>query len=98
MEDENNVNRFSAQKPTAGAQNNGLSDHCRWVLVETMLEGRNNSIPATRAACLILYRAHIMPDDTPTITFGYGSNIWIDQMNRRCPDNKYIGVAILREW
>jgi hypothetical protein len=33
-----------------------------------------------------------------TLYFGYGSNIWIEQMNRRCPDNKYIGVGVLREW
>ena len=42
-----------------------------------------------------------MPDDAQTheiLYFGYGSNVWIDQMNRRCPDNKYIGVAVLREW
>ncbi|KAH9047328.1 Butirosin biosynthesis, BtrG-like protein [Lactarius hengduanensis] len=34
----------------------------------------------------------------PTLYFGYGSNLWIDQMNRRCPDNKYIGLGVLREW
>jgi gamma-glutamylcyclotransferase len=42
-----------------------------------------------------------MPDDTQseqTLYFGYGSNIWIEQMNSRCPDNKYIGVGVLREW
>jgi gamma-glutamylcyclotransferase len=45
-----------------------------------------------------------MPDDThmrgikPTLYFGYGSNIWIEQMNRRCPNNKYIGLGVLREW
>ncbi|KAF9782789.1 hypothetical protein BJ322DRAFT_1072619 [Thelephora terrestris] len=30
--------------------------------------------------------------------FGYGSNLWIDQMNRRCPDNKLVGLGILRGW
>lgn len=45
-----------------------------------------------------------MPDDlethesTPTLYFGYGSNMWIDQMNRRCPENKYIGTAVLHDW
>ncbi|KAH9067743.1 Butirosin biosynthesis, BtrG-like protein [Lactarius vividus] len=34
----------------------------------------------------------------PTLYFGYGSNLWIDQMNRRCPDNKYIGLGVLYEW
>lgn len=32
------------------------------------------------------------------IYFGYGSNLWIDQMNRRCPQNVYIGVALLNDW
>ncbi|KAM6500264.1 hypothetical protein JOM56_003278 [Amanita muscaria] len=30
--------------------------------------------------------------------FGYGSNMWRDQMRRRCADSKYIGVGILRGW
>ncbi|KAI9465170.1 Butirosin biosynthesis, BtrG-like protein [Lactarius psammicola] len=45
-----------------------------------------------------------MPDDTqtrgiePTLYFGYGSNLWMDQMNRRCPDSRYIGIGVLHEW
>ncbi|KAI0279081.1 Butirosin biosynthesis, BtrG-like protein [Russula aff. rugulosa BPL654] len=45
-----------------------------------------------------------MPDDsetpksTTTFYFGYGSNMWIDQMNRRCTENKYIGIAVLHDW
>jgi hypothetical protein len=42
-----------------------------------------------------------MPSDSEThetLYFGYGSNIWIDQMNRRCPENKYIGTAVLNDW
>jgi len=45
-----------------------------------------------------------MPDDVEaqsiarTIYFGYGSNLWIDQMNRRCPENKYVGVGLLEDW
>ncbi|KAI9773057.1 MAG: hypothetical protein M1840_008177 [Geoglossum simile] len=30
--------------------------------------------------------------------FGYGSNMWLDQMKRRCPNSPYVGIAILREW
>lgn len=30
--------------------------------------------------------------------FGYGSNLWLDQMRRRCPSSKYIGTAILHDW
>jgi gamma-glutamylcyclotransferase len=33
-----------------------------------------------------------------TVYFGYGSNLWLDQMNRRCPHNRYLGMAILRDW
>lgn len=70
-------------------------------LVETMRQRNtlNNRYPGPTTAAL----RHHMPDDTqigtkPTLYFGYGSNLWIDQMNRRCPDNKYIGVGVLREW
>ncbi len=34
----------------------------------------------------------------PTLYFGYGSDMWVDQMNRRCPENKYIGTAVLYDW
>lgn len=27
--------------------------------------------------------------------FGYGSNLWKDQMNKRCPKSAYIGIARL---
>jgi gamma-glutamylcyclotransferase len=33
--------------------------------------------------------------NTPTIYFGYGSNLWKDQMKMRCPNSKYLGVARL---
>ncbi|KAF4555492.1 Hypothetical protein D9617_2g054530 [Elsinoe fawcettii] len=35
-----------------------------------------------------------------TIYFGYGSNLWKQQMRMRCPDSKYLGVARLNgyEW
>jgi gamma-glutamylcyclotransferase len=35
---------------------------------------------------------------TPTIYFGYGSNLWQDQMKMRCPDSKYLGVARLDDY
>ncbi|KAF9014082.1 Butirosin biosynthesis, BtrG-like protein [Cyathus striatus] len=38
------------------------------------------------------------PDAHPVIYFGYGSNIWLDQMNRRCPESKFIGIAVLQDW
>ncbi|KIM37079.1 hypothetical protein M413DRAFT_423923 [Hebeloma cylindrosporum] len=33
-----------------------------------------------------------------TIYFAYGSNLWLDQMERRCPESKFIGIALLNEW
>ncbi|THX33803.1 hypothetical protein D6D12_01365 [Aureobasidium pullulans] len=32
---------------------------------------------------------------TPTLYFGYGSNLWQHQMNLRCPTSEYLGVARL---
>ncbi|KAH9966290.1 hypothetical protein BJV74DRAFT_869619 [Russula compacta] len=45
-----------------------------------------------------------MPDDfenrevAQTLYFGYGSNLWIDQMNRRCPESRYVGIGLLPDW
>ncbi|KAK1217423.1 hypothetical protein PQX77_019963 [Marasmius sp. AFHP31] len=33
-----------------------------------------------------------------TLNFAYGSNIWMDQMKRRCPESRFIGVAKLEKW
>ncbi|KAI2483131.1 hypothetical protein Ptr902_05448 [Pyrenophora tritici-repentis] len=35
---------------------------------------------------------------TPTIYFGYGSNLWHHQMHTRCPTSRYIGIARLRPY
>ncbi|KAJ3570725.1 hypothetical protein NP233_g4215 [Leucocoprinus birnbaumii] len=32
------------------------------------------------------------------IYFGYGSNMWQNQMDRRCPENKYLGIGYLNDW
>ncbi|KAF8077705.1 Butirosin biosynthesis, BtrG-like protein [Lyophyllum atratum] len=34
----------------------------------------------------------------PTLYFAYGSNLWLDQMRRRCPGSTYIGTALLPKW
>ncbi|KAF8872871.1 Butirosin biosynthesis, BtrG-like protein [Infundibulicybe gibba] len=34
----------------------------------------------------------------PTLYFGYGSNLWLNQMKRRCPKSIYIGLAVLKDW
>ncbi|KAG5729062.1 hypothetical protein E4T56_gene15686 [Termitomyces sp. T112] len=41
-----------------------------------------------------------MPSVPPTQTlyFAYGSNLWLDQMRRRCPGSTYVGTAILSQW
>ncbi|KAL0946736.1 hypothetical protein HGRIS_012915 [Hohenbuehelia grisea] len=33
-----------------------------------------------------------------TVYFAYGSNLWLDQMKRRCPESQLIGVAVLHDW
>ncbi|KAF8163584.1 hypothetical protein B0H34DRAFT_652018 [Crassisporium funariophilum] len=33
-----------------------------------------------------------------TIYFAYGSNLWLDQMKRRCPESKWIGLAGIKDW
>ena len=35
-----------------------------------------------------------MPDNA-TVYFGYGSNLWKDQMIKRCPTSEYLGIARL---
>ncbi|KAI4662597.1 uncharacterized protein J4E79_004888 [Alternaria viburni] len=37
----------------------------------------------------------ITSQTSPTIYFGYGSNLWLHQMSTRCPTSKYLGVARL---
>ena len=61
-----------------------------------------DSVAASLPSNLLLLGAHLtMPDGVEThktIYFAYGSNLWIDQMNRRCPEHKYIGIGILHDW
>ncbi|KAF8872872.1 hypothetical protein BD779DRAFT_318575 [Infundibulicybe gibba] len=35
---------------------------------------------------------------SPTLYFADGSNLWLDQMKRRCPKSIYIGLAVLKDW
>lgn len=35
---------------------------------------------------------------SPTIYFGYGSNLWLHQMRTRCPSSTYLGVARLSNY
>ncbi|KAF5349652.1 hypothetical protein D9756_008795 [Leucocoprinus leucothites] len=35
---------------------------------------------------------------TRPVYFGYGSNMWLDQMARRCPESKYLGVGLIKDW
>jgi cation transport regulator ChaC len=33
-----------------------------------------------------------------TLHFGYGSNLWFEQMNKRCPENIRKGKGVLQDW
>ncbi|OJD31688.1 aig2-like protein [Diplodia corticola] len=35
------------------------------------------------------------PPAPPTLYFAYGSNLWLDQMRRRCPSSTYLGIGRL---
>lgn len=35
---------------------------------------------------------------SPTIYFGFGSNLWLEQMRTRCPTSTYLGVARLSDY
>jgi hypothetical protein len=37
-----------------------------------------------------------MSSASPTLYFGYGSNLWLQQMRLRCPTSKYLGIARLK--
>ena len=39
-----------------------------------------------------------MPDFLPHPYAAYGSNLWHDQMRRRCPDAQVAGQAVLQGW
>jgi len=41
--------------------------------------------------------AHAMTQKR-SVYFGYGSNMWLDQMDRRCPENKYLGIGFIQDW
>ncbi|KAK0210972.1 Butirosin biosynthesis, BtrG-like protein [Desarmillaria ectypa] len=32
------------------------------------------------------------------VYFAYGSNLWREQMNLRCPENNFLSVGLLKEW
>jgi gamma-glutamylcyclotransferase len=39
-----------------------------------------------------------MPETQPKLYFGYGSNLWKEQMILRCPESKFKGIAQLTRW
>ncbi|KAK7037947.1 Aig2 family protein [Favolaschia claudopus] len=39
-----------------------------------------------------------MSGDSKSLYFGYGSNLWKHQMNTRCPENQFLGIARLPDW
>lgn len=34
----------------------------------------------------------------PRLYFGYGSNLWLNQMANRCPDSTFVAIAALQDW
>ncbi|KXN91489.1 hypothetical protein AN958_00751 [Leucoagaricus sp. SymC.cos] len=32
------------------------------------------------------------------VYFGYGSNMWLKQMDKRCPQHTYLGIGYIRDW
>ncbi|KAG8526374.1 uncharacterized protein KY384_000367 [Bacidia gigantensis] len=38
------------------------------------------------------------PASSRTVYFGYGSNLWRDQMRKRCPESTYVGVGRLDKY
>jgi len=34
----------------------------------------------------------------PRLYFGYGSNLWLNQMANRCPGSTFVSVASLKDW
>ncbi|KAJ7074197.1 Butirosin biosynthesis, BtrG-like protein [Mycena amicta] len=37
-------------------------------------------------------------DVAKNLYFGYGSNLWVHQMDNRCPEHNLLGAARLRDW
>jgi len=78
--------------------------HCAttWLSGPELRGGSSASPSHSRAhAVLTVNSPFAMPDNintNKTIYFAFGSNLWIDQMNRRCPESKYVGVGVLHNW
>lgn len=57
------------------------------------------SIPTSTPATTSTNISHpAMANSNITIYFGYGSNLWRQQMEQRCPDSEYKGVARLDDY
>jgi len=47
------------------------------------------------AVCAAATQMSMAGDQNTTLYFGYGSNLWLQQMKLRCPTSQYVGVARL---
>lgn len=54
-----------------------------------------SSTPATTSNSLSY---SIMANSNSTVYFGYGSNLWRHQMEQRCPQSEFLGVARLNDY
>lgn len=69
-----------------------VTDNC---VIEPKAEtsSRMASIPPSDSQ-----RSLSLASPEPSLYFGYGSNLWLSQMAKRCPTSIYMGLAILRDW
>jgi cation transport regulator ChaC len=54
--------------------------------------------PSTLATTSNTLSHHAMANSNITVYFGYGSNLWRQQMEQRCPHSEYKGVARLNDY
>jgi len=39
-----------------------------------------------------------MASTPPSLYFAYGSNLWLHQMSKRCPESRFVAIARLHDW
>jgi gamma-glutamylcyclotransferase (GGCT)/AIG2-like uncharacterized protein YtfP len=55
-------------------------------------------LQAAQKAVQNLNSSKVERNERKHLYFGYGSNMWKDQMRRRCPESAYIGVGLVQGW
>ena len=65
---------------------------------QAILAPQSTTSPATPATTSTTLSHLAMVHSNSTIYFGYGSNLWRQQMEQRCPHSEYKGVARLNDY